>query len=324
MGKKQLLLTILLGLILPSMLFRMAGRIANSHRSQNTEPIAQEQSMESGERIQVGVLDKDGTVQNMDLDTYLLGVVLGELPGSFHEEAIKAQIVAVRTLTLRRLSGDGKHGAAAVCMESGCCQAFCNPEEYISSGGSEEYIECVKACIAATENQVLLYDGRLIDAAYFSCSGGRTEDAVAVWGSEVPYLQAVDSPGEELASHYMDTVTMDLSSFKNALGLIAVEDSVISVEKIIYTRGGGVASMTISGVTFTGMQVRTLLRLRSTNFTIAISGELVTITTKGFGHRVGMSQYGAEAMALAGSSYEEILLHYYTGTEIAVWRDRMQ
>ena len=171
---------------------------------------------------------------------------------------------------------------------------------------------------------MLIYEDVLIDAAYFSCSGGRTEDALAVWGTDVPYLQSADSPGEEFASHYTDTVTMDVSDFQKALGLSDAVSEKPYVESVLYTRGGGVESITISGSDFTGMEFRTLLNLRSTNFTVTVSSDQVTITTKGFGHRVGMSQYGAEAMALEGYSYDQILLHYYAGTRLVRWDGKTQ
>ena len=121
-----------------------------------------------------------------------------------------------------------------------------------------------------------------------------------------------------------DTVTMDISDFQKALGLSDAVSEKPYVESVLYTRGGGVESITISGSVFTGMEFRTLLNLRSTNFTITVSSDQVTITTKGFGHRVGMSQYGAEAMALEGYSYDQILLHYYAGTRLVRWDGKTQ
>lgn len=324
MEKKAFVMSVILGMVLPTLLFYNAGRIANSRVSEEPSAAVHMKPMKEPETVYVSVVDKQGTVQKMELDTYLLGVVLGELPGSFHTEAIKAQVVAVRTLTLRRLSSDPKHGEAAVCMESGCCQAFCDPREYEALGGDASFIKRVETCISETKNQVLIYEDVLIDAAYFSCSGGRTEDALAVWGTDVPYLQSADSPGEEFASHYTDTVTMDVSDFQKALGLSDAVSEKPYVESVLYTRGGGVESITISGSDFTGMEFRTLLNLRSTNFTVTVSSDQVTITTKGFGHRVGMSQYGAEAMALEGYSYDQILLHYYAGTRLVRWDGKTQ
>ena len=168
---------------------------------------------------------------------------------------------------------------------------------------------------------VLTYEGALIEATYFSCSGGMTEDAVAVWGTDVPYLQSVPSPGEENASHYTDAVTYKMDAFFSKLGLAVPDTKTQWVTDIVYTKGGGVASVTICGTAFTGTQLRKLLGLRSTAFSIEISDDTITIKTRGYGHRVGMSQYGADAMATTGSAYPEILSYYYQGTELVRYTD---
>jgi stage II sporulation protein D len=180
-------------------------------------------------------------------------------------------------------------------------------------GGSEEALAEAKAAVEATSGLVLTYGGALIEATYFSCSGGSTEEAVAVWGTDFPYLRAVDSPGEENAAHYTDTVSFTLGELEEKLG-VKLQGNWLGL--ISYTQGGGVDTVVIGGKTFTGKELRTVLGLRSTAFDLEISGDSVTITTKGFGHRVGMSQYGADAMAMSGSSFADILTHYYPGTTL--------
>jgi stage II sporulation protein D len=155
------------------------------------------------------------------------------------------------------------------------------------------------------------YEGQLIDATYFSCSGGATEAAVAVWGADVPYLQSTLSPGEEEANHYEETVTMEVEKFCVLLGLPVSTAPGELLGQVTYTEGGGVDTMRIGGKLFTGVQLRSALGLRSTAIEISVVGTTVHITTRGFGHRVGMSQYGARAMALKGADYEDILKHYY-------------
>ena len=177
-------------------------------------------------------------------------------------------------------------------------------------------MEKVRASVADTEGLVLRYDGALIDATYFSCSGGTTEDAVAVWGQDVPYLQSVLSPGEEEAPRFSDSVTFSPGDFAGKLGLSADGDPGGWFGAVTYTDGGGVDTMVIRGKTFSGTQLRSKLGLRSTAFEIKVSGNTITVTTRGFGHRVGMSQCGAQAMAKTGSSYADILVHYYTGAEL--------
>jgi stage II sporulation protein D len=261
------------------------------------------------------VVNRAGNLQQMDLREYLVGVVLAEMPASFESEALKAQAVVARTYTRKRMEG-GKHGQAAVCMDSGCCQGWRSWEDYLAQGGKPSAVEKVRAAVADTDGLVLRYEGRLIDATYFSCSGGVTEDAVAVWGQDVPYLKSVQSPGEEEAPRFSDTVTFSPGDFAGKLGLSAAGDPGSWFGSVTYTAGGGVETMVIRGKRFSGTQLRSKLGLRSTAFEIAVSGDKITVTTRGFGHRVGMSQYGAQAMAQEGHSFSEILAHYYTGTEL--------
>ena len=264
---------------------------------------------------QIEVLNQDGVVSQMELEEYLVGVVLAEMPVSFEEEARKAQAVVARTFTLKSENG-GKHENAAVCMDSACCQAYLSEAEYLEKGGTLEGIEKMRSAVEATAGEVLQYQGSLIEATYFSCSGGATEDAVAVWGTEVAYLQSVDSPGEEEATYYVDSVTFTPSEFASALGADLKGEPESWLGSVTFTRGGGVNTMVIGGKTYHGTELRKRLGLRSTAFTIAVGEDKLTITTRGYGHRVGMSQYGADAMAVAGSTYQEILAHYYQGTEL--------
>lgn len=242
-----------------------------------------------------------GTQQDMSLNDYLTGVVLGEMPASFDLEALKAQAVAARTYTLKHLM-DGK----TLSDDSSVCQAYL-PVDTASS----ENLQKVREAVEATDGQVLTYDGALITATYFSCSGGQTEDASAVWGGSVPYLVSVDSPGEEFAAVFESTVSIPRSDFLSALG---ISDAAVSA--VTYTAGGGVDTITIGGKVFSGTELRNQFSLRSTIFTLSTGQDTVEFSVRGNGHRVGMSQYGAQAMAEAGSTYEEILTHYYTGVTI--------
>lgn len=261
---------------------------------------------------------KGDSVVQMPLDEYLTGVLLAEMPASFQLEAKKAQAVVARTYALRTAElGDKHHGS--VCTDSTCCQGYLAPEDYLRSGGTQEYLDAARAAVQQTGGIVLTYDGELIEATYFSCSGGLTEDAVAVWGTDVPYLQSVESPGEENASQYTASVTIPASELLNTLGLHLSGNPADWFGTVTYTEGGGVASMHIGNKRFTGTQLRSALGLRSTAFKMQVSGTDIVITTKGYGHRVGMSQYGAQAMALDGCDYERILNHYYRGTTAVIW-----
>ena len=272
-------------------------------------------STELREITMIRVLTDSGTVE-MDLQEYLVGVLLMELPGNFHMEAQKAQAVVARTYALRTTEHKAKHPGNAICVDPQCCQGYQDPAEYVCLGGSDARIELAKEAVEVTQGQVLTYENALIDATYFSCSGGQTEDALAVWGVDVPYLQSVSSPGEELASYYWDSVMLSVEEFQNALGLKLTGSPDSWIGPITYTRSGGVKSIEIVGNVYSGTEFRTMLSLRSTAFSISVSSKTITIITKGFGHRVGMSQYGAQAMALNGAQYLQILAHYYPGTEI--------
>lgn len=257
----------------------------------------------------------DGSVSEMDMEQYLVGVVLAEMPAYFEEEALKAQAVAARTYTAKAVITGGKHGDGSICSDIACCQAYISEEEYLTRGGTQTNLDKVRASVWSTAGQVLTYDGELIEATYFSCSGGSTENAAEVWGTAFPYLVSVDSPGEENAQYYRDTVTFTPEEFAAALELDPEGPVRDWFEMTVYTEGGSVSSITICGRKFTGIQLRSLLGLRSASFSIDASEDTVLITTRGYGHRVGLSQYGADAMAVQGSSYEEILAHYYPGTK---------
>ena len=250
----------------------------------------------------------EGTERRMALSDYLCGVLMGEMPGSFPLEALKAQAVAARTYTLQRLEAGG-----ALSDDPAECQAFCDPDQAGTKYGeqADAVMEKLRRAVEETDGQVMIYDGTLITATYFSCSGGRTESAQAVWGSSVPYLLSVDSPGEEDADSFESRMELSRAELMERLEIPDTE-----IREITYTEGGGVETMTIGGRSFSGVELRQRLGLRSTNFQIDISGDTVTVDVKGFGHRVGMSQYGAKAMAERGQSYREILAWYYTGAEL--------
>ena len=313
--KKQMLLSFLAGAVVPLVLAGFFQKTPALPEAES-ESISPTQIASAQDPATVlTVVNRAGNLQQMDLREYLVGVVLAEMPASFESEALKAQAVVARTYTRKRMEG-GKHGQAAVCMDSGCCQGWRSGEDYLAQGGKQSAVEKVRAAVADTDGLVLRYEGRLIDATYFSCSGGVTEDAVAVWGQDVPYLKSVQSPGEEEAPRFSDTVTFSPGDFAGKLGLSAAGDPGNWFGAVTYTAGGGVETMVIRGKSFSGTQLRSKLGLRSTAFEIQVSGDKITVTTRGFGHRVGMSQYGAQAMAQEGSSFSEILAHYYTGTEL--------
>lgn len=258
--------------------------------------------------LQLKVLCEDEILE-LSLGAYLTGVVSREMPESFHEEALKAQAVAARTFTLRQME-NGKHWQADICTDSTCCQAW-----------TAEVNETAQRAVEATDGLVAVYDNALIEATYFSCSGGRTEPAAAVWGNELPYLQSVLSPGEEDAPRFTETVEFEADLFAQRLLAAYPQMNLYGTApqwfgRIRYTAGGGLAEVDIGGVAVSGTSLRKLFGLRSTDMEFAVNAERILITTYGHGHRVGMSQYGAQAMAENGATFADILTHYYQGVEL--------
>lgn len=318
---QEILMALVLGMLYPAVLFSMIPIVKHGSAESTVPSSIATSTTESTAVAQFGILVQTdmGTVAEMELDDYITAVVLCEMPASFEMEALKAQAVVARTYALKRYESGTKHTTAAVCTDPACCQGFTASETYLSEGGDPALLKKVRSAVQETTGQILTYHDALIEATYFSCSGGMTEDAAAVWGSDIPYLQATKSPGEETASHYVDTVQFTVSEFKSKLGIADREGCRIS--NIRYTDGGGVDTMEICDASFTGTMLRSRLGLRSTAMSMVVVGDTVTITTKGFGHRVGMSQYGAEAMAVGGAGYEQILMHYYAGAELSTMGD---
>lgn len=257
----------------------------------------------------------------LELEAYILGVVLGEMPASFEMDALRAQAVAARTYTLRACVQGSKHGSNTICTDATCCQAYISAQDYLTMGGTEDAVQRVRQAVTDTAGQVLVYEGELIFATYFSCAGDSTEDAVAVWGQSFPYLQAVPSPGEEDTVFYADSKAFTPEQLQSALGITLSGDSESWFGEVTYTAGGGVDTLQIGGVSFSGTELRQALELRSTAFTVSVEEDQIVFSTKGFGHRVGMSQYGANAMAKTGATYEQILQYYYSGAEIVQYGD---
>lgn len=255
-------------------------------------------------------------------EDYLIGVLMSELLPGFSPEAVKAQTVAARTYALRSMR-DGKHDDCDLCVSSACCQAYHSEaalREKLGAAYDAFYVTCRDA-VEQTAGEVLTYGGELIEATYFSCSGGATEAAAVVWGGDVPYLQSVESVGEENASKFSSAVMVSFAEFSKIIheeepGAVLGALPNTWFGNTVLSEGGGIQSMTIGGVSFSGTRLRALFSLNSTRFTTAVTRNGVEFAVEGYGHRVGMSQYGADAMARNGAGYREILTHYYTGVEI--------
>ena len=277
------------------------------------------------ETAAVRVKLSDGTVSEMTMADYLWRVVAAEMPASFESEALKAQAVAARTYAeVKMAAAVANHPDADVCTDINCCQAYIEPASAAANWGenADAYTEKIKAAVSGTDGMVALYDGAPIQAVFFSSAAGRTVDAVEVWGNSVPYLTSVESPEGDEVPGYHSTVSVPLETFKSTI-LAEAPDADLSgdasgwLSNIVHNSAGGVEKVDVGGVTMSGGTVRTLFGLRSANFPVTADSESLTFSVTGYGHGVGMSQYGANALAKEGKPYQEIIKWYYTGVTVA-------
>lgn len=272
----------------------------------------------------VRVALEGGEVEEMTMAEYLWCVTAAEMPASFEQEALKAQAVTARTYTVWKMqAGEADHPEADVCTDINCCQAFLSREQAAANWGASAaaYSEKIRTAVAETDGQIITYDGQPIQAVFFSSAAGRTEDAVAVWGNSVPYLVGVDSPEGEGVPNYRTEVTLTAEEFRTAF-LAQYPGADLSGPPSGWfggqtlTASGRVATIQVGGVTVKGTELRSLFSLRSTSFTVVPGEDSVSFQVVGYGHGVGMSQYGANALAQQGMTYDEILTWYYTGVEV--------
>lgn len=273
---------------------------------------------------QVTLLREDGSIEKLTLADYLWGVVAAEMPASFESEALKAQAVAARTYWAV-LAGTSRHEEADICADSSCCQAYIDREKASANWGDKgaEYTARISQAVAQTDGLCVTYESKPIQALFFSSAPGSTVDAQAVWGREVPYLVSVDSPEGEEVPNYRSQLTLTTGEFR---ALVAEQypsadlTGPVSgwISDFVWEPSGTVNTVKVGGVTLSGGQMRKLLGLRSACFGVSVSGEEMTFHVTGYGHGVGMSQYGANAMARQGKKFADILTWYYTGTQIAL------
>lgn len=283
--------------------------------------------------INVFIVDQNKEVK-MNLEDYIVGVVAAEMPAEFEVEALKAQAVAARTYALsKEISSGGKgcdlHPGSDICTDSKHCQAWISDDVMKSRWGNKYnvYHDKIVKAVNDTKGLVIVYDDALIEPAYHAISGGETEDAKNVWKENLPYLTSVPSPGEETAQKFKTTVTVLSDEFVNRIksrapnAKINTKNLLGYIKNIKRTQAGHVLSLSIGGVDFTGNDIQDLFQLNSTNFSFSMKGNNVVINVIGYGHGVGMSQYGANAMAKDGKIFEDILKHYYTGVKIMKFDD---
>lgn len=267
-------------------------------------------------------------VEELSIDDYIMGVVASEVPANFEEEALKAQAVAARTYYInKRINpcGIAKSKDAEIC-DTTDCQVYMDKEERLKSwskSSAEANWSKIEEAVKSTSDEILTYDGEVLEyPQFFSTSSGFTEDAIDVFAVDVPYLKSKESKGEEIAPKFQSTVKISNSDFINKLTSKYPEIKLNknnlkeSINIKSYTNAGSVKEIEIGGVTLKGKEVRSALNLNSSNFEFKFRGNEVEVNCKGYGHGVGMSQWGANVMAKNGSSYKEILEYYYTDVDI--------
>lgn len=259
----------------------------------------------------VTVYRNNGSIMELELEEYLIGVVAGEMPASFNIEALKAQAIIARTYTLKSINQNKK------LTDSVSTQVYIDNIQMKIKWGSDytKYYNRIKNAVDSTSGMYITYGEQYIDAVYFSTSNGYTEDAKYVWGNNIPYLKTVESKWDIGTTSYTKIVIKSFGEISDILNFTVDENT--KIENIIRNESNRISSITIGGQIYTGVQIRTLFNLNSTDFDIEITSDGFTFTTRGYGHGVGMSQYGANGMANAGYSYEEIIKYYYQGVSIS-------
>ncbi len=310
-------------LVLTVLLFGGAYLATGGERVPETrEGDAQEQSAQGQRDSAVLLTVQDGeTVESMALDQYLRGVVRGEMPASFELEALKAQAAAERTYVYYQLAAGRKeaHPDADVCTDPGCCSAWLSEEAAREKWGEDfdGWESRIEEAVAATDGQTALYDGQPILAVFHSSSAGKTAEAGDVWSGDVPYLRSVDSPeGEETVPNYYSAAEFTAAEAKTLLAQAHPELTFSGGPDKWFGAAerddsGRVSTVEVCGAPLRGVEVRRIFSLRSACFTIDAAAEKVTFRVTGYGHGVGMSQYGANELARQGKTWQEILMWYY-------------
>ncbi|ARK32737.1 Amidase enhancer precursor [Halalkalibacter krulwichiae] len=255
-------------------------------------------------------------IEELPLEQYVMGVVASEMHPNFEMEALKAQAMTARTYMVKNIlqPRDVQVPDGAMVTDTVTHQVYQSEVELKEKWGADFdlYMARIQEAVLSTQGQVLTYEGEPIDAMFFSTSNGYTENSEDYWHSEFPYLRSVESPWDQSSPRFTAEKMVSVAEFQNRLGVALPEDG--SVGTIVErTDGGRVAKVVIGGKELSGRQVREKLELDSSDFQWQRQGDQIAIQTRGWGHGVGMSQYGADGMAKEGKSYEDILVHYYRG-----------
>ncbi len=301
----------------------------NSEKQENEESIAEDIPEETKYNYKnYGTIQllhkKTGVVENVELDQYLCHVVSAEMPADYELEALKAQAIVARTYTIYK-ANNKKHENADICDDSACCQAWVSKEDRLArweESKRESNWQKIEQCVKETQGKIITYQNEPINAFFHANSGGTTELPVNVWGgSGFPYLQVVQTAGEEGYTQYASETEFSneelIKKLKTKYEDIQIDFGNNEEIKILeYTDSNRVKTVKFGNHEISGVETRTIFGLRSANFEITKEADKIKFTVKGYGHGVGMSQTGADTMAKQGSTYEEIINHFYVGIEI--------
>lgn len=323
---------ILIFFIMPAMLTKRTSPTVfqendNVNLQSNVEEI-QNQKQENYEYRKYGtitLLHKDtGKTEQVNIDDYLNNVISAEMPASYEIEALKAQAIVARTYTVYKILNK-KHDNADICDDSTCCQAWISKEDRLArweESQRESNWQKIFEAVDSTKGKIITYDNNPINAFFHSNSGGVTEIPVNVWGGTgYPYLQSVQTSGEDVYSQYASEVILSqeelLNKLKKKYSDILIDFLNSEDIKILeYTESTRVKTVKFGNHELSGVEARSIFGLKSTNFEIEREDNNIKFSVKGYGHGVGMSQTGADSMAKQGATAEDIITHFYTGVEI--------
>jgi len=306
-------------LLLPAVL--VLPFISERGNDTNDTPAQVTPAENTGPSVEVSIYrEEQKKIEKVDLEEYVAGVVALEMNASFEPEALKAQALAARTYIVRRMISQTDSGLpdGAIVGDSITYQVYKNKAELKSTWKTGDYdwkMKKIEDAVQATAGQILTYDGEPIDALFFSTSNGYTENADDVWANSLAYLTSVESPWDKNSPKFNGKEELSIQEFESKLG-VSVGSSTSIMTNVEYTKGKRIAKANISGKELAGTDIRDKLGLKSTDFTMTREGQNIVVTTKGYGHGVGMSQYGANGMAAEGKTYEDIVKYYYKGVAV--------
>lgn len=284
--------------------------LAITPKLKNQESISNNNKLLETTGVKVKVEKENSTIE-LDLEEYVVGVLGCEMPALFEEEALKAGAVAARTYVLNKIQANENKTISSTTND----QCYSTNEELANKWQEnyQQYFQKIEKAVENTSGEYMTYEDNIIKAYYFSTSNGYTENVANVFGETLDYLVSVESPYDENTKQFYSKVIINKEEFLNKLNL---KETNIKIGNITRTESNRVETITINDKIYTGIEIRKLLNLRSTDFDISIAGNEIEIATKGYGHGVGMSQYGANELAKIGYAYDEILKHYYSGIKI--------